>query len=86
MDEKRSTAVTEAFVRLSNEGLIYRYAAPLFSFVFLISSLCACVGCSHILECAAFLNLFWLYIKLLLSSIKGSTYGALGLCPAYCYL
>lgn len=31
MDEKRSKAVTEAFVRLSNEGLIYRYAAPLFS-------------------------------------------------------
>lgn len=44
MDEKRSKAVTEAFVRLSNEGLIYRYAAPLFSFVCLISSLCACVA------------------------------------------
>lgn len=56
MDEKRSKAVTEAFVRLSNEGLIYRYAAPLFSFVCLVSSLCACVGRSHILECAGFLN------------------------------
>ncbi|KAK4353318.1 hypothetical protein RND71_028836 [Anisodus tanguticus] len=59
MDEKRSKAVTEAFVRLSNESLIY----------------------SHVLECAGPLNYFWLYIKLLLSFIKGSTYGAL-----YCVL
>lgn len=32
MDEKRSKAVTEAFVRLYKEGLIYRYAAMAYLF------------------------------------------------------
>ena len=37
MDEKRSRAVTEAFVRLYNEKLVYRYALILGELVYSLS-------------------------------------------------